>query len=127
MTHPNCTSILAKQNILKFKTKAEATKLKEQDVTKTDYKKAGTHDQEKSFRAKRDFLPFSPMSQSQNEYREDGKKGRNYKFNAVKHKTTFHAFRNSKLVPDQRKYKRKHLCCPKPFVKLIFLIISIVR
>ena len=101
MNHPNSTSILAKWSILTLKIKAEATKLKKQDVPKTNYKNIATQNQEKSFRAKRDFLAFSPMSPSQNEYRKDGKRVRNYKFNPLEHKITLHAFRNYKLVLDQ--------------------------
>ena len=74
MAHPTCTSILAKWNITKLKTKAEAVKLKESIFTKPYYKKKAIHHKEKSCRTKKHFLVFSPMSESQNEYAKDGKR-----------------------------------------------------
>ena len=61
ITHPSCTSILAKSNIPKLKTKAEGVKLKEPVFTKPNCKKKATHDQEKPCRAKRDFLAWGPQ------------------------------------------------------------------
>ena len=65
LTDPSCLSILRKWNIPNLKTKAEAVKLKESVFTKSNYKKKPIHDQEKSCRAKKYFLAFSPMSKSQ--------------------------------------------------------------
>ena len=68
LTHPSCRSILAKGNVLKLKTKAEAVKLKGWVFTKPNHKKKATHDQKKkSCRDKKDFLAFSQMSETQNE------------------------------------------------------------
>ena len=59
LTHPSCRSILAKGNVLKLKTKAEAVKLKGWVFTKPNHKKKATHDQKKNpVEIKKIFLLF---------------------------------------------------------------------
>ena len=113
LTHPSCISILAKWNIAKLKIKAEAVKLKESVFTKPYYKKKATHDKEKYCRTKKDFLDFSPVPESQNEYVKDGKRVRNNIFNSLGHSIKSSCFYELQTCSRRNQVHEKTFVLPK--------------
>ena len=124
LTHPSCTSTLAKWNVPKVKAKAEATKLMDSTFTKPRYKSKATHNQENSLNAKKDFLAFSPMSEKQIKYVHNGDKVRNDLFNFLGTTINDSCFYELQTCSRPSKTQRKVYTLPKTLHEIAESIIK---